>query len=122
MEEAKSVNEVLGKPERTPLSKAAVAAAFEAAFAAPVGPRERAYGCGRVYVSFCGLTRPEVNALAAAAKKLGKIFQRKAAYGFTNALYIGYDNADGGASARGKAIAESFKAAGLPCYVDYGED
>lgn len=92
-------------------------AAFEAPFTRP----ERGYGCGRVYVSVSG-DRPTINAVAAACRKLGKIFDRKSYYGSRNAIYIGYDNSDGIALAQGNAVAEFLKAAGLSAYADAHAD
>lgn len=102
----------------TGLSKAEVIKAVEAAFALRPAPKTGAFGgCGRVYVVVSG-DRATINAVAAAAKKLGVIFQRKAYYGLRNALYVGYDNADGRALARGEAIAEHLTAAGIPAYSE----
>ena len=81
----------------------------------PVG-RERPLGCCRVYVS---ISDPDAaKKVAAAAKKLGKDFQKRSHYGTKNALYVGYDNMDGMTLARGTAVVDALKAAGIPCYRD----
>ena len=98
-------------------TKAEIAAALEAAWKAPyvAGP---GYGCGRAYVCVSGLERAEVNALAAAAKKANILFLRKAYGTGGNALYVGYDNADGRATGKARAVAESLKGAGFKAYDD----
>jgi hypothetical protein len=99
------------------MEKAAVLEAVKAAFEAPVGPAKPACGCGRAYVCVSG-DRATVNAVAAAAKKVGVTFLRKA-YGTSgNAFYCGYDNADGRALAKAEAVAGVLKAKGLSAYVD----
>ncbi len=76
-----------------------------------------ACGCGRAYVCVSG-TRPEINAVSKACKKLGLTFLRKA-YGTSgNAIYMGYDNADGRALAKAEAFAEVCRANGIKCYTD----
>jgi hypothetical protein len=100
------------------MEKSQVFEVVKSAFEMKVAPKQGAFGgCGRVYISVCG-DRAVINAVSAAAKKLGIIFQRKAAYGMRNALYVGYDNADGRAMARGEAIAEYLKANGIVAYMD----
>lgn len=85
------------------------------AFAKPVAA-EPAIGCCRVYV---GISDPEAaKAVAKAAKKIGKIFDKKSHYGTRNALYVGYDNCDGRALARATAIVSALKAAGVDSYRD----
>lgn len=100
------------------MTKEQILAALTSAFAvsppAKIGPTG---GCGRVYVSVTG-DRATINGVAAAAKKLGIIFQRKAHYGMRNALYVGYDNASGRLLAKGEAVAEALTAAGIPAYMD----
>jgi hypothetical protein len=76
-------------------------------------------GCCRVYVTFYREDAPLMNRVA---KKNGWIFQRRAAYGMTNALYVGYDNCDGKAIWQGQAIAAALKAAGVSACVEYGGD
>jgi len=85
------------------------------AFASPIA-RERGIGCGRVYVVISD--KAQAKLVEKAAKKLDKIFQKKAHYGMTNALYIGYDNCDGAALARGTAVVKALKEAGINCYRD----
>lgn len=75
--------------------------------------------CARVYV---GVPKEHAKGVKAAAKKLGLIFQAKGHYGFTNVLYVGYDNAKGDVAAKGNAIAKAFNEAGVPAYIEYGED
>jgi len=107
------------------LSKAAVLAALEAAWAAPSTP-VRSCGCGRAYVVVCG-SRETVNAVAAAARTMTKrgtrvLFVRKNYGAAGNALHCGYDNADGRALGKAEAVAASLNAAGLRCYVDAASD
>ena len=96
------------------MDKATVFEVVKAAFAMQVTPAP-ASGCGRVYVS---VPKEHATAVAAAAKKLGIIFQRKAYYGAKNVLYIGYDNADGKALAKGEAVAEALTKAGIQAYSE----
>lgn len=77
---------------------------------------EQRGGCGRVYVCICG-DRKTKNAVKKAAKSLGMIYQTKG-YGVDNALYVGYDNADGKAWSQGEQIAKNLKLIGVECYVD----
>jgi hypothetical protein len=98
-----------------------VFAAVAAAFAAPVGAPVRTCGCGRAYVCVSA-DRATVNAVAAACRKLGKLFVRKNYGAGGNAIYCGYDNADGVAWARAEAVAASLKAAGVACYTDGASD
>lgn len=82
------------------------------AFETPVVP-ERGIGCGRIYVC---IPKEHAKGVAKAAKTLDRIFQAKAHYNMRNALYVGYDNCDGRALARGTKIVEAFKAAGVQAY------
>lgn len=84
------------------------------ALGSPVTP-ERPLGCGRIYVS---VDKAHAKGIRAAAAKLGKLFQTRSHYGTANALYVGYDNCDGQALARGTAIVAKLKAAGIECYRD----
>jgi hypothetical protein len=99
------------------MEKKMVQSILSAAFAAPVVP-VRASGCGRVYVSISSSDKALVNAVSAAAKAMGKIFQRKGYMGMRNVLYIGYDNASGRELAKGEAIAAYLSANGIPAYMD----
>ena len=100
------------------MEKAKVLEAVKTAFAVPYTPKAGPCGgCGRVYVAVSG-ERETINAVAAAARKLGLRFERKTYYGTRNAFYIGYDNASGRELAKGEAIAEALTAAGLPAYMD----
>jgi hypothetical protein len=100
------------------MDKAAVLEALKAAWAAPVvvasGP---CGGCGRAYVCVSG-DRATVNAFAAACRELGLMFLRKA-YGTSgNALYVGYDNADGRALAKSHVVADELNKRGVKAYSD----
>ena len=74
---------------------------------------ERPLGIGRIYVV---VDKAHARGIGAAAKKLGLIFQMKAHYGMKNALYVGYDNHDGRALARGTRVVEMLKAHGIGAY------
>lgn len=89
----------------------AVKAASEAPYVSP----GRGYGCGRAYVSI-DADKATINAIAAACSRLGLIFQRKAHYGLRNAIYIGYDNADGRAIAKSQAFAAELNKRGIKAY------
>lgn len=80
-------------------------------------------GCCRVYVEiFAGKDRALINDIAAACKEVGQIFQRKAHYGMSNAVYVGYDNHDGHALARGTLIADALRSLGIDAYrSDHGD-
>ena len=86
------------------------------AFAAPLVGPVQGCGCGRAYVCVYGVDKPVMKAFEAAAKALDKIFQRKAYYGLTNALYIGYDNSTGRELARARTVAEYLTSHGIPAY------
>jgi hypothetical protein len=90
-----------------------LAEALEAAAAAPA---ERACGIGRVYVVI--VDREHTRGIATAAGKLGRIWQKKAHYGMTNALYVGYDNHDGKTMAQGTAIVATLAKYGIKAYRD----
>lgn len=85
--------------------------ALQHAFSIPVTP-ERGIGCCRVYVT---VSKGSASAVAKAAQAINKTFQRKAHYGMTNALYIGYDNCDGIELARGTAVVRALQALGIDC-------
>lgn len=87
---------------------------FEA-FNKPVSP-ERPLGCCRVYVAVNPASKEELAAIRKAAKALGKSWDNKSHYGDRNAIYIGYDNCDGMALARGSAVEAALKSAGVNCY------
>jgi len=89
--------------------------ALRNAMASAVRP-ERGIGCGRIYVAVSD--KDQANMVGKAAKKLGFIFQKKSHYGTSNALYIGYDNCDGNALAKGTAVVNALKAVGVSCYRD----
>ena len=96
------------------MDKAAVEAAFEKACNAPIGPPGPA-GCARIYVCVHGVDRKTINAIAAACKKRNMIFQRKAYYSLSNAIYIGY-SMHGREFAKGEAFAQALTEAGIPAY------
>ena len=98
------------------LSKAEVLTAVTEAFSVPFEV-SRSCGCGRAYVCVTA-DRATVNAVAAAAKKLGLTFLRKAYGTAGNAFYVGYDNADGKAFAKAFAVAEELTKRGVPAYFD----
>jgi len=98
-----------------------VTSALSAAMAAPFTPA-RASGCGRAYVCISSSDRALVNAVKTACKNLGLIFTPNG-YGVgRNAIYIGYDNADGRALARSKAVSDVLNAHGIPAYDDAASD
>lgn len=104
------------------MDKAAVVEALKAANAVAFEPAP-ASGCGRAYVTLSmGKDRATVNAVAAGCKSLGLLFQRKGYRGLTNAIYIGYDNADGRALGKAKAFAAELTKRGIPAYDDAQED
>lgn len=94
----------------------ALKAANAAPFVAKTGP---CGGCGRAYVCVRVDDKATLTALAKACKTLGLIYNRKGLYGTgRNAIYIGYDNADGRALAKAEAFAGVLTAKGLPAYSD----
>jgi hypothetical protein len=89
------------------------------AFATPVSPAITS-GCGRVYV---WIGKKDRRKICNAARKIGKKFLIGADAGHLNGcLYVGYDNNDGTALARGTIVADALKAVGVECYRDeYGD-
>ena len=101
-----------------PVEKAKVLEALKAANAAPFVATP-ACGCGRAYVTLSSRNdRKTVNAVAAACKALGLLFCRKAYGAGSNAIYVGYDNADGRALAKSEAFAKVLTEHGIPAYSD----
>jgi hypothetical protein len=100
------------------MTKTEILEALKAANAAPFAAKTGAFGgCGRAYVCVSA-DKATVKLVAAACKALGLLFLKKA-YGTTgNAIYIGYDNADGRALAKSEAFAATLTAKGLPAYSD----
>ena len=85
----------------TTMTKTEVLEALKTANATPF-TAGRGFGCGRAYVCVTA-DRKMVNLVAAACKTLGLAFLRKA-YGTSgNAIYMGYDNANGRATAKSEA-------------------
>lgn len=74
-------------------------------------------GCARIYVGVYGVDRKTVNAVAAYCKANHLIFQRKAHYNLSNAIYLGY-SMNGTEYAKGEAFAEALKNAGIPAYME----
>lgn len=97
-----------------------VTRAIETAFALPAEAR-RACGCGRAYVVFAE-PRGVVNAVATSCRELGLLFLRKAYGTAGNALYVGYDNADGAALGRAHVVSDELNRVGFRTYVDAVED
>lgn len=75
--------------------------------------------CARVYVC---VGHSMSAAVAKAAKKAGMIFQKKAHYGYSHALYAGYDTGSGAQAAIGHGIVLALEAIGVPAYLEFGED
>jgi len=102
------------------LNFAEVKSALEAANAAPFGSSP-ACGCGRAYV-VVSAPKEEVKMVEAACKAMGLMFLKRA-YGTSgNAIYIGYDNADGRALAKSHAFAKVLNERGIRCHSDAVED
>lgn len=72
-------------------------------------------GCGRAYVSLSG-GKKVYNAVKKAAEKVGILYLKEAYGTYGEVLYVGYDNADGHAWAKAKAIAENLKEIGISAY------
>lgn len=89
------------------------------AFTKPV-VAERPLGAARIFVAISDPA--QAKAIAKAARKLGKVFQKKTCYGDSNAIYIGYDNFDGRDLARGTAVVQALQSAGIASYrVENGD-
>ncbi|MGA7122343.1 MAG: hypothetical protein WBY94_19730 [Polyangiaceae bacterium] len=100
------------------MSKESVFEAVRTANELRVAPA-RIGGCARIYVTLGGKPSKDlVKHIEASCKRLNLIFQRKAYYGLTNAIYIGYDNADGRALAKGEAFAAELTRRGIQAYVE----
>lgn len=102
------------------MERKAIENAVIAAHAAPAKAAQ-AFGCGRAYVCVSG-DRATINAVAAACRKLGRIFQRRAYYGLRNAIYVGYDNATGRETGKAEGIAAALNAAGIEAYAELCAD
>ena len=89
-------------------------AALKDALTAPYSVDARSC-CGRVYVV---PAKDHKRGLRAAAKKLGARWLSEAYGTSRGVLYVGYDNADGHALARGAAMVAALKAHGVDCYRD----
>ena len=88
--------------------------ALERAKVAPVPP-VRASGCGRVYIV---PEKAHKRGLKAACAKVGMRWLADAYGSAKGVIYVGYDNADGRALAKGAAMVEALKAEGIDCYRD----
>lgn len=93
-------------------------AILQAGLAKAIQPAKK-IGCCRVYVTF---DKADAKGVEKAAANLGKRFQKKAHYGLSNALYVGYDNCDGVAIARAEAIQAEFAAKNIGCCIEYCGD
>lgn len=96
------------------------AAILTEAFASTIGARGPSSGCGRVYVTICD--DEHAKGIAKAAKKTGRIFQKKTYYGDRNAVYVGYDNCTGDELAQGEMIAKFLTDRGIKSYrTEHGD-
>ena len=96
---------------------AEVTAALQAANQVSFTPASRTGGCGRAYVVISA-PKDVVKLVSKACQELGLMFL-KSAYGTSgNAIYIGYDNADGRALAKSDAFAKVLSERGISCYAD----
>lgn len=87
-----------------------------------VGLLAGARACARCYVIFVGLDRAARQRVKNWAGFRNRVFQKQAAYGFSDALYVGYDNATGIEAGFAEALARALKARGVQCYADFGQD
>jgi hypothetical protein len=91
-----------------------IAPVLIAALAAPRAASP-ACGCGRAYVC---IPKADATEVGKACKKVGLMWLKKA-YGTSgNAIYCGYDNADGRALGVARVIAEALQAVGISAYTD----
>lgn len=95
-----------------------IQAAIEAGQGKPV-PAPGAVACCRVYVCVQAANSALV---AKAAKGLGMIYQKKAHYGLSHVLYVGYDNAKGDVAAKGQGIVVALQGLGIPAYLELAGD
>lgn len=87
---------------------------------APYVPAQ-ASGCGRAYVCVSG-DRALIRKVKAGCKELGLVFNTQG-YGVgKNAIYMGYDNADGRALGRSRAFAAVLSEHGISAYDDAASD
>jgi hypothetical protein len=109
------------------MNQAQLVAALNVANAAPFQPA-RTSGCGRAYVCVMGVgdnkkeNKAYMKLVAAACKEVGLMFLDKNYGAGGNAIYMGYDNADGRALGRAAAFAKALNAAGVRCYEDAAQD
>jgi len=81
----------------------------------------RASGCGRAYVCVSG-DRALIKAVKKVCEQSGLIFNAQG-YGVgKNAIYMGYDNADGRALGRARVFAEVLNRHGIAAYDDAASD
>ena len=78
----------------------------------------RGYACARWYVRFYGLDRATRAALVKACKAHELTWLGRDSGRNKDAIYVGYDNADGKAQARAETMAATLKSHGLQCYAD----
>lgn len=112
----------LGKPGRSPDMTQAPDCRRAIANGLAAGSKavpERGVEGGRIYVS---VDKAHAAGVKKAAKAAGLIFEGRSHYGSSNALYIGYDNCDGRALAKGTAMVAALKAEGIGCFRDEQED
>jgi len=80
---------------------------------------KRAYGCGRVYVSFLKLRKTSKQAKA--LESVGFNITRRP-HSTQYHIYVGYDNATGRQLAYGKKLAKHFNDNDICCYCDGDDD
>lgn len=102
------------------MNTALVTEILTVANATPFTPA-RASGCGRAYVCIA-MDKATIKTVAAACKALNLLFIRKNYGAGDNAIYIGYDNADGRALGKAEAFAAVLNSRGIKCYTDAGSD
>lgn len=106
-------------------AEALIAAATTALYEWRAGASQTFKGataCARCYVILPSLTRKQVDAVKAWAARESVRFQTRSHYGFSNALYLGYDNATGIEAGKAERFAARLKELGVGAYADFGED
>lgn len=102
------------------LAQYQITEAVHLANTAPYAPAP-AGGCGRAYVILTG-PKEQIKLVVKACTALGLMFLKKAYGTAGNAIYIGYDNADGRALGKSEAFAQALNEHGVPCYADAVSD